>query len=49
MPSLLTAERKTRQHIAVKEFNDELLNLVTRYNMKCKSLTQFGKANIRNR
>ena len=29
MPSLSTKERKAKQRIAIKEFDDELLNLVT--------------------
>ena len=29
MPSLSTKERKAKQRIAIKEFGDELLNLVT--------------------
>ena len=29
MPSLSTKERKAKLRVAIKEFNDELLNLVT--------------------
>ena len=29
MPSLSTKERKAKQRITIKEFGDELLNLVT--------------------
>ena len=29
MPSLSTKERKAKLHVAIKEFNDDLLNLVT--------------------
>ena len=28
MPSLSTKERKAKWHVAIKEFNDELLNIV---------------------
>ena len=49
MLSLLTKERKAQWSIAVKEFNNESLNLVTIQNKMEKKLFHWWAASTRNR